>query len=64
MDRSAFAGSIATADRLVRVIINDVGTSLVDAVKMITYVPSKIMGLNKGELTSGFEQFVKRKRRF
>ena len=49
-DRSAFAGSIATADRLVRVMVNDVGVSLVDAVKMITLVPAKIMNLNKGEL--------------
>ncbi|MBQ7901966.1 MAG: amidohydrolase family protein, partial [Clostridia bacterium] len=53
MDRSAFAGSIATADRLIRVMVNDVGTSLVDAVKMITYVPADILKLNKGELASG-----------
>ncbi|MBQ7974623.1 MAG: N-acetylglucosamine-6-phosphate deacetylase [Clostridia bacterium] len=52
-DRSAFAGSIATADRLVRVMVNDVGVNLVDAVKMITAVPAKIMNLNKGELSKG-----------
>ena len=49
-DRSAFAGSIATADRLVRVIVNEVGLSVVQAVKMITEVPAKIMNLNKGIL--------------
>ena len=53
LDRSAFAGSIATADRLVRVIVNEAGASLVDAVKMITAVPAEIMKLNKGELTKG-----------
>ena len=52
-DRSAFAGSIATSDRLIRVIVNDVGASLTSAVKMITAVPAKIMNLDKGELLSG-----------
>ena len=53
LDRSAFAGSIATADRLVRVITDEVGAPLVDAVKMITAVPAQIMKLNKGELAIG-----------
>lgn len=53
MDRSAFAGSIATADRLVRVVAGEAGASLVDAVKMITCVPARIMKLNKGELSRG-----------
>ena len=52
-DRSAFAGSIATADRLIRVLINDVDVSITDAVKMLTYVPAEIMNLNKGELSKG-----------
>lgn len=52
-DKSAFAGSIATSDRLIRVMVNDVGASLTSAVKMITAVPAKIMNLNKGELLSG-----------
>ncbi len=52
-DRSAFAGSIATADRLVKVVYKDVGLSIVEAVKMITDVPAKIMGLNKGRLEKG-----------
>ena len=56
MDRSAFAGSIATADRLVRVAIKEAGISITDAVKMITETPAKIMGLShKGSLSAGFD---------
>ena len=49
-DRSAFAGSIATADRLIRV-VTEAGISLCEAVKMLTKVPAEIMGLNKGVLS-------------
>lgn len=52
-DRSAFAGSIATADRLVRVMTREVGISMEEAVKMITRVPAQILGLNKGILEAG-----------
>ena len=52
-DRSAFAGSIATANRLIQTLTNEVGTSLVEAVKMLTKNPSDILGLNKGELKCG-----------
>jgi len=51
MDRSAFAGSIATADLLVRVAVKEAGISLLDAIKMITQTPARIMGLqNKGRI--------------
>ena len=51
MDRSAFAGSIATADRLLRVAVKEAGISISDAVKMLTKTPADILGLpNKGEL--------------
>ena len=54
LDRSAFAGSIATADRLVRVATKEADIPLLDAVKMITEVPAKIMGLaGKGSLARG-----------
>lgn len=55
-DRSAFAGSIATADRLVRNMLK-CGVSLPDAVAMMTVNPLKMMGLNleKGELRQGFD---------
>lgn len=54
-DRSAFAGSIATADRLVRTAVN-AGIPLTDCVKMITQTPARIMGLScKGVLRGGFD---------
>ncbi len=55
LDRSAFAGSIATADRLVRVLKDEVGVPLTDAVKMITKVPAEIMHVKKGVLAENFD---------
>ena len=55
VDRSAFAGSIATADRLIRVAVNEADIPLCEAVRMITEVPAKIMGVygKKGILKEG-----------
>ncbi len=50
-DRSAFAGSIATADILIKTLINEVGVSICEAVKMLTKVPADILKLNKGVLS-------------
>ncbi len=44
-DRSAFAGSIATANRLVRTMITMADVSLIDAIKMITYTPARILNI-------------------
>ncbi len=54
-DRSAFAGSIATADMLVRTMIYTAGVSLADSVKMMTSTPARIMGIaeKKGEIVVG-----------
>ena len=54
-DRSSFAGSVATADRLVRTMINMAGVSLPDAIRMITQTPASIMNISgqKGSLTVG-----------
>ena len=54
-DRSSFAGSVATADRLVRTMINVAEISLPDAIKMITSTPARILGLTstKGSLEAG-----------
>nr|AIA91204.1 CAZy families CE9 protein [uncultured Bacteroides sp.] len=41
-NRSAFAGSIATADRLVRTMVNVASVPLIEAVKMISLTPSRI----------------------
>jgi len=56
-DYSAFAGSVATADRLVRVMVEVAEVPLVDAVRMITQVPAKILGLGrfKGALAVGMD---------
>ncbi|MGM9764111.1 MAG: N-acetylglucosamine-6-phosphate deacetylase [Candidatus Cryptobacteroides sp.] len=55
LDRSAFAGSVATADRLVTTMIREGGCCLEDAVRMITENPAKIMGVygRKGSLAVG-----------
>lgn len=56
VDRSAFAGSIATADVLVRTCTARAGISLKSAIKMITEVPARIMGLEtKGKLCAGYD---------
>ncbi len=54
-DRSSFAGSVATTDRLVRTMITMAGVSLVDAVRMITHTPAHIMSISgkKGSLVPG-----------
>ncbi len=44
-DRSAFAGSICTADRLVRTMVTLAGVSLPDAVRMMTETPARILGV-------------------
>lgn len=56
MDRSAFAGSIATADRLVRVAVQEAGIPLTEAVRMITATPARILGLaRKGSIAPGMD---------
>ena len=54
-DRTAFAGSVATADRLVRTMIAEGGVVLADAVRMATETPARIMHLDdrKGVLRRG-----------
>jgi N-acetylglucosamine-6-phosphate deacetylase len=54
-DRSSFAGSVATADMLVRNLISLAGVSLLEAVKMMTATPAFIMGVAnlKGTLERG-----------
>lgn len=54
-DRSSFAGSVATADRLVRNMINLAGVPLIDAVRMMTSTPARIIGVadRKGSIARG-----------
>ena len=55
--RQAFAGSIATMDRLVRNMVTLAGASLSDAVAMATATPARVAGLDdhKGHLKPGFD---------
>ena len=47
-DRSAFAGSIATANMLIRTLTQACGYSVTEAVHMMTVVPAQILGIKKG----------------
>jgi N-acetylglucosamine-6-phosphate deacetylase len=44
-DRSAFAGSVATTDRLLRTMVQLAHVPLIEAVQMLTTTPAKIMGV-------------------
>ncbi|MDK2880222.1 MAG: N-acetylglucosamine-6-phosphate deacetylase [Thermoanaerobacteraceae bacterium] len=54
-DRSAFAGSVATTDRLVKTMVEIAGVPLIDAVRMMTSTPARIIGVadRKGALVPG-----------
>lgn len=54
-NRTAFAGSIATADRLVRVMTDECGFAVPVAVKMITDNPARLLGVKKGRIEKGFD---------
>ncbi|MGA0557608.1 N-acetylglucosamine-6-phosphate deacetylase [Larkinella sp. VNQ87] len=54
-DRQSFAGSVATADRLVRTVTTLADIPLPDAIRMISSTPARIMGVadRKGVLAPG-----------
>jgi N-acetylglucosamine-6-phosphate deacetylase len=54
-DRTAFAGSVATANLLVRNMVDLAGVNLQDAVKMATLTPARILGVDdeKGSIDKG-----------
>ena len=56
-DGSALAGSVATGDRLLRIMHLTAGISLVDTVAMLTETPARLLGLqeNKGALAAGMD---------
>ena len=56
-DRSAFAGSIATADRLVRTMWKRAGVPLPDVIRMMCENPARLLHLEgrKGRLLSGHD---------
>lgn len=55
LDRSGFAGSVATADRLIRTMVNLVEVPLQEAVKMLTLTPARAMKIDTttGSLVPG-----------
>lgn len=54
-DRSALAGSAATADRLIHTLVKQVGIPLQDAIRMASETPARVMGVldRKGSLACG-----------
>ena len=54
-DRTAFAGSVATTDRLVRTMVEVAEIPLIDAIKMMTLTPARIMKIDshKGSIEIG-----------
>lgn len=54
-DRSALAGSIATMDRLIRTAVNIANIPLMDACRMVSETPARIMNIydRKGSLRKG-----------
>lgn len=56
-DRTAFAGSVATADRLIRTMMNKAAVTLETAIQMITATPARIAGVasKKGALKKGMD---------
>ena len=52
-DRSAFAGSIATTDRLLRTCVLKAGIPLAEGVKMLTETPAKLLGIHAGVIEAG-----------
>lgn len=56
-DRTSFAGSVATSDRLVRTMVNLAGVPVLDAVRMASKTPATILGAGdwKGSLVAGMD---------
>lgn len=54
-DRSAFAGSVATADVLLRTLVNECGFTLSEASTMLSATPARLFGLNKGKLEASLD---------
>jgi len=59
-DRTSFAGSVATADRLLRTMLDLAEVPLVEAVQMMTTTPARIMGIGaqKGSFAKGSDADV------
>lgn len=49
-DRTAFAGSVATANKLIATLVKECEIPIEKAVKMLTVVPAEILKINKGDI--------------
>ena len=55
-DMTAFAGSVATTDRLLRVMHKEAEVPLCECVKMLTKIPAEVMGIkDRGSLKEGYK---------
>ncbi len=55
-DRTCFAGSVASSDRIVRTMVKQAGCDIPTAVRMMTKNPAEFMGFkNKGTLAVGYD---------
>ena len=54
-DRTAFAGSVATSDRLIRVMTEECGYTVPESVYMATKVPAELLKVNKGNIKVGYD---------
>ena len=45
-DRSCYAGSVQSLDRMIRNVVFDAGIPLVDAVRMATLTPAEVIGID------------------
>ena len=57
-DRSAFAGSVATADVLLRTLVRECGFTLSEASTMLSATPARLFGLNKGKIEVGLDSDI------
>lgn len=57
MDGTAFAGSVASGNRLLKTILANTDATLCEGVRMLTHNPAKILGIEneKGTLAVGFD---------
>ena len=57
-DRTAFAGSVATFDRLIRVMTQECGYTVAESVYMGSKVPAELLKVQKGILKAGYDADV------
>ncbi|MGC8601790.1 MAG: N-acetylglucosamine-6-phosphate deacetylase [Thermoprotei archaeon] len=55
-DRSAFAGSVSTMDRMFEVLVSEVGVGVSEAAAMLSTNPASVLGLRrKGRIAEGYD---------